>query len=194
MIGFRGASRYTDPRYADGFALECAALRRVRDTMGFTNVHVMIPFCRTVAELRGVLDALAGHGLERGRGGLQVWAMCEVPSNVLLAEQFLELVDGFSIGSNDLTQLVLGVDRDSELVAHLYDEQDAAVAAMITRVVRAARAVGKPIGFCGQAPSDLPGFAEWLVGLGISSVSLNPDSFASTLPRIAAAEGNSGQG
>jgi len=190
MIGFRGASRYTDPRYADGFALECAALRRVRETMGFTNVHVMIPFCRTVAELRGVLAAMAGQGLERGRDGLQVWAMCEVPSNVLLAEQFLELVDGFSIGSNDLTQLVLGVDRDSELVAHLYDEQDAAVAAMILRVVGAAREVGKPIGFCGQAPSDLPGFAEWLVGLGISSVSLNPDSFASTLPKIAAAEGN----
>ena len=189
MIGFRGASRYTDPRYADGFALECAALRRVRDDMGFTNVHVMVPFCRTLAELRGVLDAMASHGLERGKNGLQVWAMCEVPSNVLLAERFLELVDGFSIGSNDLTQLVLGVDRDSELVAHLYDEQDAAVEAMIANVVAAARAQGKPIGFCGQAPSDLPRFAEWLVELGISSISLNPDSFASTRPRIAAAEG-----
>ena len=188
MIGFRGASRYADPRYADGFALECAAIRRVRESMGFANVHVMVPFCRTVAELDSVLATMASHGLERGKDGLQVWAMCEVPSNVLLAERFLERVDGFSIGSNDLTQLVLGVDRDSELVSHLYDERDDAVAAMIARAVEAARAAGKPIGFCGQAPSDLPGFAEWLVGLGITSVSLNPDAFASGLQRIAAAE------
>ncbi|MFM7320283.1 MAG: phosphoenolpyruvate synthase [Armatimonadota bacterium] len=189
MIGFRGASRYADPRYRAGFALECAAIRRVREGMGLENVHVMVPFCRTVEELRGVLDAMAGHGLIRGRDGLQVWAMCEVPSNVLLAERFLELVDGFSIGSNDLTQLVLGVDRDSECVSHLYDERDDAVRAMIARAVDAAKAAGKPIGFCGQAPSDLPGYAGWLVGLGITSISLNPDSVPVGLRRIAEAEG-----
>ncbi len=188
MIGFRGASRYADPRYAAGFALECAAIRRVREGMGLGNVHVMVPFCRTISELQGVLDAMAGHGLIRGRDGLQVWAMCEVPSNVLLAERFLERVDGFSIGSNDLAQLVLGVDRDSECVAHLYDERDDAVRAMIARAVDAARAAGKPIGFCGQAPSDLPGYAEWLVGLGVTSISLNPDSVPAGLRRVAEAE------
>ena len=192
MIGFRGASRYADPAYSAGFALECAAIRRVREAMGLRNVHVMVPFCRTVAELLGVQAEMARHGLVRGRDGLQVWAMCEVPSNVVLADRFLAHVDGFSIGSNDLAQLVLGVDRDSEQVAHLYDERDDAVREMISRAVAAARAAGKPIGFCGQAPSDLPGYAEWLVGLGITSISLNPDSVGAAIGRIAAAEAGGG--
>jgi pyruvate,water dikinase len=188
MLGFRGASRYYDPRYAAGFALECAALLRVRKDMGLTNVKVMIPFCRTVAEGRKVIETMARHGLRRGDDGLEVLAMCELPSNVVLAAEFLEVFDGFSIGSNDLTQLVLGIDRDSGTVAHLFDERDAAVRDMIARVIAAARRAGKPIGICGQAPSDYPEFAAWLVAEGITSVSLNPDAVVKTRAIIARAE------
>jgi pyruvate,water dikinase len=188
MIGFRGASRYYDPRYAEGFALECAALLRVRRDMGLTNVKVMIPFCRTVEEGRRVLAAMAAHGLRQGEDGLEVYAMCEVPSNAILAEEFLRVFDGFSIGSNDLTQLTLGLDRDSGTVAHLFDERDDAVRWLIARAIAAARRLGKPIGICGQAPSDRPELAAWLVDEGIDSISLNPDVAIATTLRIAAAE------
>jgi pyruvate,water dikinase len=188
MLGLRGASRYYDPRYAEGFALECAALLRVRRDLGLTNVKVMIPFCRTVEEGRRVLAAMAEHGLRQGRDGLEVYAMCEVPSNAVLAEKFLQVFDGFSIGSNDLTQLALGLDRDSGTVAHLFDERDEAVRWLIARAIEAANRLGKPIGICGQAPSDYPDFAEWLVREGIGSISLNPDVAVSTAIRVAKAE------
>ncbi len=189
MLGFRGASRYYDPRYAEGFALECAALRRVRQEMGLTNLKVMIPFCRTVQEAEKVLAVMANHGLRQGEDGLEVYAMCEIPANVVLADEFLRLFDGYSIGSNDLTQLVLGIDRDSGTVAHLFDERNGAVKAMIQQAVEAARRAGKPIGICGQAPSDYPDFAAWLVSIGISSISLNPDTAIRTAAVIAEAEG-----
>jgi pyruvate,water dikinase len=188
MIGFRGASRYYDPRYADGFALECKALLRARRDLGLTNITIMIPFCRTVEEGRRVLATMARHGLRQGEDGLQVYAMCEVPSNAVLAEDFLRIFDGFSIGSNDLTQLALGLDRDSGTVAHLFDERDASVRWLIARAIAAARRVGKPIGICGQAPSDYPEFAAWLVGEGIDSISLNPDVAIATAVRVAQAE------
>jgi pyruvate,water dikinase len=188
MLGFRGASRYYDPRYRDGFALECQAMRQVRDEMGLTNVKLMIPFCRTVDEGRKVLAEMATHGLRRGENGLEVYVMCELPSNVILAEAFAEIFDGFSIGSNDLTQLVLGVDRDSAIVAHLFDERDPAVKAMIARVITTAKATGRKIGLCGQAPSDYPEFAQFLVEQGIESISLNPDAVLKTLVAIAAME------
>jgi pyruvate,water dikinase len=188
MLGFRGASRYYDPRYAEGFALECAALRRVRTEMGFRNVKVMIPFCRTVEEARKVLAVMAEQGLRQGEEGLEIYAMCEIPSNVVRAAEFLEVIDGFSIGSNDLTQLILGLDRDSGTVAHLFDERDPAVRQMIATAIQAARRVGKPIGICGQAPSDYPEFAAWLVEQGITSISLNPDTAMKTALVIAEAE------
>jgi pyruvate,water dikinase len=188
MIGFRGASRYYDGRYAEGFALECAALLRARRDLGLTNIKVMIPFCRTVAEGRRVLEAMAAHGLRQGEDGLEVYAMCEVPSNAVLAEEFLQIFDGFSIGSNDLTQLALGLDRDSGTVAHLFDERDGAVRWLIARAIAAARRLGKPIGICVQAPSDYPEFAAWLVEEGIDSISLNPDVAIPMALRIAAAE------
>jgi pyruvate,water dikinase len=188
MLGFRGASRYYDPRYAEGFALECAALRRVRRDLGLTNIKVMIPFCRTVEEGRRVLATMAANGLRQGQDGLEVYAMCEVPSNAVLAEEFLQIFDGFSIGSNDLTQLALGLDRDSGTVAHLFDERDPAVRWLIGRAIEAAKRLGKPIGICGQAPSDYPDFAEWLVREGIDSISLNPDVAISTAIRVAEAE------
>ena len=188
MIGFRGASRYHDPRYADGFALECAALRRARRDLGLTNIKVMIPFCRTIEEGKQVLAAMAAHGLRQGEDGLQIYAMCEVPSNAILAEEFLQVFDGFSIGSNDLTQLTLGLDRDSGTVAHLFDERNEAVQWLIARAIAAARKLGKPIGICGQAPSDYPEFATWLVGEGIDSISLNPDVAIATTIRVASAE------
>ena len=188
MLGFRGASRYYDPRYRDGFALECQAMRQVREEMGLTNVKLMIPFCRTVDEGRKVLAEMATHGLRRGENGLEVYVMCELPSNVILAEAFAELFDGFSIGSNDLTQLVLGVDRDSAIVAHLFDERDPAVKAMIARVITTAKAMGRKIGLCGQAPSDYPEFAQFLVEQGIESISLNPDAVLKTLLALAAME------
>ena len=188
MLGFRGASRYYDPRYADGFALECAALLRVRNEMGLTNVKIMIPFCRTVGEAKRVIEAMAQHGLKQGVQGLEIYAMCELPSNVIRAEDFLRLFDGYSIGSNDLTQLVLGIDRDSGTVSHLFDEKDRAVLAVIADVINEAGRAGKPIGLCGQAPSDFPEFAQWLVEQGITSISLNPDVAIKTALVIAAAE------
>ena len=180
MLGFRGASRYYDARYRDGFALECRALRRVREDMGLLNVKIMVPFCRTVEEGRLVLAEMARHGLRRGEGGLEVYVMCEIPSNVILAEEFAEIFDGFSIGSNDLTQLVLGVDRDSSIVAPLFDERNPAVMRMIATVIKAAKAGGRKIGICGQAPSDYPEFARFLVAEGIDSLSLNPDAVITT--------------
>jgi pyruvate,water dikinase len=185
MIGFRGASRYYDDRYREGFALECAAVRRVRETMGLSNVKVMVPFCRTLEEGRNVLAELERNGLRRGRDGLEVYVMCEIPNNVVLAEEFSDLFDGFSIGSNDLTQLALGVDRDSEMLAHLFDERDPGVKRLIQMVVERAHRKGRTVGICGQAPSDFPDFAEFLVGIGIDSISLNPDSLAGVARRLA---------
>ena len=190
MIGFRGASRYYDPRYRDGFDLECAALRRAREDLGLTNIKVMIPFCRTVDEGRRVIAAMAVSGLRQGEAGLEVYAMCEVPSNAILAEEFLRVFDGFSIGSNDLTQLTLGLDRDSGTVAQLFDERNDAVRWLISRAIGAAKRLGKPIGICGQAPSDYPEFAAWLVGERIDSISLNPDVAIATTIRVADAERN----
>jgi pyruvate,water dikinase len=180
MIGFRGASRYYNERYRDGFALECRAMKQVRDDMGLTNLKIMIPFCRTVEEARRVLAEMEKHGLKRGENGLEVYVMCELPSNVLLATEFAEVFDGFSIGSNDLTQLTLGVDRDSEIVAHIFDERNPAVMRSIASVIRDAKAAGRKIGICGQAPSDYPEFAEFLVQCGIDSISLNPDAVLRT--------------
>jgi pyruvate,water dikinase len=187
MIGFRGASRYYDPRYRDAFALECRAMRRVREDMGLTNLILMVPFCRTPEEGRLVLAEMAKHGLVRGEGGLEVYVMCEIPSNIELAEDFADVFDGFSIGSNDLTQLILGVDRDSELVARLFDERNPAVTRAIARVIRTAHAKGRKIGICGQAPSDHPEFLRFLVEEGIDSISLNPDTvLRGTLAALAA--------
>lgn len=186
MLGFRGASRYYDPRYAEGFALECAALRRARMELGLRNIKVMIPFCRTVEEGRKVLAAMHAHGLPQGEHGLEVYVMCEIPANVVLAEEFLSVFDGFSIGSNDLTQLTLGLDRDSGTVAHLFDERDPAVTWMLGTAIAAGRRMGKPVGICGQAPSDHPEMAAWLVDQGISSISLNPDAALRTIVRLAA--------
>jgi pyruvate,water dikinase len=188
MIGWRGASRYTDPRYREGFALECRAMKRVRDEMGLTNVILMIPFCRTPEEGHRVLEEMARHGLVRGENGLQVYVMCELPSNVILADEFCQIFDGFSIGSNDLTQLTLGLDRDSALVAHLFDERHEAVRRMIAQVIQTVKSHGRKIGICGQAPSDYPDFARFLVQAGIDSISLNPDSLLKTLLVVAEAE------
>jgi pyruvate,water dikinase len=188
MIGFRGASRYYDPRYREGFALECCAMKKVREEMGLTNVKLMIPFCRTVEEARRVQEQMAVNGLRRGENDLEIYVMCEIPSNVVQAEEFAQVFDGFSIGSNDLTQLVLGVDRDSEIVAHIFDERDPAVKRMITEVIRKAKSAGCKIGICGQAPSDYPEFADFLVEAGIDSISLNPDSVLRTTLRILEAE------
>lgn len=188
MLGFRGASRYYSEHYREGFALECKALKRVREEVGFSNIIVMVPFCRTVRESDLVIEAMAAQGLVRGSAGLQLYMMCEIPSNVVLAEQFAERFDGFSIGSNDLTQLVLGVDRDSEQLAGLFDERDPAVSAMVAQAIDKAHAAGIKIGICGQGPSNHPDLAEFLIGRGIDSISLNPDTYVKTLPVIAAAE------
>jgi pyruvate,water dikinase len=184
MLGFRGASRYYDPRYADGFALECKALLRARKEMGLTNIKIMIPFVRTVEEAKRVIEVMAQHGLKQAEE-LEIYAMCELPANVASAEEFLRVFDGYSIGSNDLTQLVLGIDRDSGTVAHLFDENDRAVLKLIADVIDEAQRVGKPIGICGQAPSDFPEFARWLVEQGITSISLNPDTAIRTALVIA---------
>ncbi|MDJ0543943.1 MAG: pyruvate, water dikinase, partial [Microcystis sp. M53601_WE4] len=188
MIGWRGASRYTDPNYREAFALECRALKMVREEMGLTNVIPMIPFCRTPEEGMRVLEEMAKNGLERGVNGLQVYVMCELPSNVILADQFAQVFDGFSIGSNDLTQLTLGLDRDSALVAHLFDERNEGVKRMVKMAIETAKAHNRKIGICGQAPSDYPEFAQFLVELGIDSISLNPDSVLKTLLMVAAVE------
>ncbi len=189
MIGWRGASRYYDEKYRDAYGLECKALKRVRDEMGLTNVIPMIPFCRTPDEGRKVLAEMAKYGLKRGENGLQVYVMCEIPNNVILADQYSEVFDGFSIGSNDLTQLTLGLDRDSALVAHLFDERNEGVKEMVRQVITKAKAKGRKVGICGQAPSDYPEFARFLVELGIDSLSLNPDSVLKTLLEVAQTEG-----
>lgn len=185
MIGFRGASRYIDPSFRDCFELECRAVKKVRETMGLTNCWIMIPFVRTLDEGRKVIDILENNGLKSGVNGLKVIMMCELPSNALLADEFLEIFDGFSIGSNDLTQLTLGLDRDSAIVAHLFDERNAAVKKLLSMAISAAKAKGKYIGICGQGPSDHPDLADWLLQQGIESVSLNPDSVVDTWLRLA---------
>jgi pyruvate,water dikinase len=186
MIGFRGAARYVDPSFRDCFELECRALKKVREEMGLRNAWAMIPFVRTVAEGRRVLETMAEFGLRRGENGLKVIMMCELPANALLADDFLAHFDGFSIGSNDLTQLTLGLDRDSALVASLFDERDPAVKALLEMAIAACRRQGKYIGICGQGPSDHPDLAEWLMDQGIESVSLNPDTVVDTWLRLAA--------
>ena len=191
MLGFRGASRYYSPRYREGFALECRALKKLREQMGFSNVVVMVPFCRSVKEADLVLEAMAQNGLRRGERGLEVYVMCEIPSNIILARQFAQRFDGFSIGSNDLTQLTLGVDRDSEELAGLFDEQDEAVKWLIRRVIEVAHEGTAKVGLCGQAPSDHPEFAEFLVDCGIDSISVSPDSFLAVKTKVAAAEDRS---
>ncbi|CAE6762977.1 Phosphoenolpyruvate synthase [Paraburkholderia domus] len=188
MLGFRGASRYYSPRYREGFALECRAIRRLREEMGFRNVVVMIPFCRAAKEADRVLEVMAENGIRRGEAGLEVYVMCEIPSNVILAKAFAQRFDGFSIGSNDLTQLTLGVDRDSAELAELFDEQDEAVRWMIQNVITQAHRVGADVGLCGQAPSDQPEFAGFLVECGIDSMSVSPDSFIAVKRRVATAE------
>ncbi len=188
MLGLRGAARYYSDRYRKGFSLECKAIVRVREQMGFDNVIVMIPFCRTPGEADRVLEVMADCGLVRGKSDLQVYVMCEIPSNVVLADQFSQRFDGFSIGSNDLTQLVLGVDRESVELSYLFDARDEAVKRMIAQVIEVAHENGRKVGICGQAPSDHPDFAEFLVAAGIDSISLNPDSIIDTLPSIVVAE------
>ncbi|MBT8447167.1 MAG: phosphoenolpyruvate synthase, partial [Gammaproteobacteria bacterium] len=180
MLGFRGASRYVAESFSGCFALECKAMKRVRDEMGLTNVELMVPFVRTVAEGRRVVELLAGHGLKQGENGLRIIMMCEIPSNALLADQFLEIFDGFSIGSNDLTQLTLGLDRDSEIVADLFDERDEAVKILLEQAIEGAHRAGKYIGICGQGPSDHPDLAQWLMDHKIDSMSLNPDTVIET--------------
>jgi pyruvate,water dikinase len=186
MIGYRGASRYLSPEFAECFAMECDALRYVRDEMGLTNVKIMIPFVRTVTEAKGVIDLLGRHGLRRGENGLQVIMMCELPSNAVIADAFLDHFDGFSIGSNDMTQLTLGLDRDSALVAAAFDERDPAVKFMLSTAIKACKARGKYVGICGQGPSDHPDLAEWLLEQGIDSMSLNPDTVIETWIRLGA--------
>ena len=188
MIGWRGASRYYSDDYRDGFALECRAVRKVREEIGFENVIIMIPFCRTLTEADKVIKELSRNGLKRGKKGLEVYVMCEVPSNVILAEQFAQRFDGFSIGSNDLTQLTLGIDRDSERLSSIFDEEDGAVIASIEQVITKVHAAGRKIGLCGQAPSNKPAFARLLVKAGIDSISVTPDSFISVKQQIAKAE------
>jgi pyruvate,water dikinase len=187
MLGFRGASRYISKDFRPCFDLECKALKYVRDEMGLTNVQVMVPFVRTLAEAKGVSDILAANGMARGDNGLKLIMMCELPSNAVMADEFLEYFDGFSIGSNDMTQLTLGLDRDSglALLAADFDERDPAVTALISMAINACKAQGKYIGICGQGPSDHPDFAEWLTQAGISSISLNPDSVVATWQQLA---------
>ena len=185
MIGFRGASRYVDPTFTDAFALECRAMKKVREQMGLDNAWVMIPFVRTLDEGRRVVEVLAENGLKQGENGLKIIMMCEVPSNALLADEFLDIFDGFSIGSNDLTQLTLGLDRDSSIVAKLFDERDPAVKKLLSMAMKAARRKGKYVGICGQGPSDHPDLAEWLMDEGIESVSLNPDTVVDTWLKLA---------
>jgi pyruvate,water dikinase len=187
MLGFRGASRYISGEFSDAFGMECEAIKRVRNDMGLVNVEIMVPFVRTVNQAQRVMEMLAARGLARGQNDLRLIMMCEVPSNAILAEQFLEHFDGMSIGSNDLTQLTLGLDRDSglELLANDFDERDPAVKALISRAIAACRAVGKYVGICGQGPSDHADFADWLAAEGIVSISLNPDTVVETWQRLA---------
>ncbi|WP_456342110.1 phosphoenolpyruvate synthase [Thermovibrio sp.] len=184
MLGWRGASRYYSPQFSEAFGLECTAIKKVREEMGLTNVIVMVPFCRTPEEGRKVLEIMEKYGLKRGEKGLQVYVMCEIPSNVILFEEFAEYFDGFSIGSNDLTQLTLGVDRDSSLVAHIYDERNEAVKWMVSRAIKEGKRVGRKVGICGQAPSDHPDFAQFIVKEGIDSISINPDSILEVIRAV----------
>tara|TARA_R110002073_G_scaffold329623_2_gene512227 strand:+ start:1989 stop:2918 length:930 start_codon:yes stop_codon:yes gene_type:complete len=180
MIGFRGASRYISEQFRDCFALECKAIKRVRHDMGIDNIEIMIPFIRTLKEAHEVIELLCQNGLQRGKDGLKIMMMCELPSNVILADDFLKYFDGFSIGSNDLTQLTLGLDRDSGLISGSFDERDPAVMALISQAISACKKANKYVGICGQGPSDHPDFAKWLLQQGIDSVSLNPDSVIDT--------------
>jgi pyruvate,water dikinase len=188
MLGFRGAARYAHPAYADGFALECAALERVRNVMGLTNLKVMIPFCRRLEEARRVIEIMAQHGLNRGDGGLEIFMMCEIPNNVILIDQFAKLFDGFSIGSNDLTQLTLGVDRDSDIVAFDFDERDPGMLKMLTMAIEGAKRNHRHVGICGEAPATYPEIARFLTGLGIDSISVNPSSILRTMEIVRQAE------
>jgi pyruvate,water dikinase len=188
MLGFRGASRYYHERYREGFGLECEAMKMVRDEMGFKNVKLMIPFCRTIEEGQRVLETMKSFGLERGKNNLEVYVMAEIPSNIILAEKFAGLFDGFSIGSNDLTQLTLGIDRDSDIISNLFDENNEAVKVMLSSVIRAAKEAGVKIGLCGQAPSDYSQFAQFLVEHGIDSISFTPDALIRGIQNIAVAE------
>jgi pyruvate,water dikinase len=190
MLGFRGAARYAHPAYAAGFALECAALRRVREDMGLTNVCVMVPFCRRVEEAERVLDAMAGHGLKRHDKGLEIYVMCEIPNNVIQIDAFAKFFDGFSIGSNDLTQLTLGVDRDSEIVAFDFDERDPGMLEMLRLAVVGAKRNGRHVGICGEAPANYPEIACYLTQLGIDSISVNPSSILRTMQVVCDAEGS----
>jgi len=187
MLGFRGASRYIAPSFRDCFRLECEAMKTVRDVMGLTNVELMVPFVRTLEEARQVLDIMKNFGLERGKNGLRIVMMCEIPSNAILADEFLEYFDGFSIGSNDMTQLTLALDRDSGLVMHAFDERNAAVKRMLHLAIQACRKANKYVGICGQGPSDYPDLAEWLMNEGIESMSLNPDTVVETWLHLAKA-------
>jgi pyruvate,water dikinase len=188
MLGWRGASRYADPGYRDGFSLECRALRRVREVLGQSNLAIMVPFCRTPDEADTVLAVLASEGLVRGEDGLQIWLMAEIPSNIIRAEEFAERCDGFSIGSNDLTQLTLGVDRESEVLADRFGPDDPAVLRLIHDLIQRAHAVNTPVSFCGQAPSNDPSYARRLVEMGIDSISVAPDSFVAVTQNVASAE------
>ncbi|MFC2952280.1 phosphoenolpyruvate synthase [Marinicaulis aureus] len=188
MIGWRGASRYYHDNYRDGFALECRAMRRARETLGLSNIKLMIPFCRTLEEADRVIEEMAGNGLKRGEHGLEIYVMAEIPSNIILAEAFADRFDGFSIGSNDLTQLTLGIDRDSAMLQPLFDERNAAVTTLISELIKKAGAKGAPVGICGQAPSDYPEFTAFLVEEGVTSISVNPDSFLKVKETVAAAE------
>jgi pyruvate,water dikinase len=188
MLGFRGASRYYNDLYREGFGLECKAIRKVRDEMGLTNVKVMIPFCRTIAEGNKVIAVMKRYGLEQGVNNLEIYVMAEIPSNVILAEKFAQIFDGFSIGSNDLTQLTLGIDRDSAIVSDLFSEQNEAPKEMISAMIRKAKDAGVKIGLCGQAPSDFPEFAQFLVEQGIDSISFNSDALLKGIENINKAE------
>ncbi len=188
MLGFRGASRYTHPAYADGFSLECAALRRVREDMGLDNVRIMVPFCRRVDEAAQVIAALERNGLKRGERGLEIYVMCEIPNNVIQIDAFARLFDGFSIGSNDLTQLVLGVDRDSDMVSFEFDERDPGVLEMLRLAIAGAHRNGRHVGICGEAPANYPEVASFLTELGIDSISVNPESVAQTMEVVFRAE------
>ncbi|HEC68352.1 MAG TPA: phosphoenolpyruvate synthase/pyruvate phosphate dikinase, partial [Candidatus Desulfofervidus auxilii] len=188
MIGWRGASRYYDEKFKPAFGLECKAILKAREEMGLTNIKVMIPFCRTPEEGKKVIEIMKEFGLVQGENGLEVYVMCEIPSNVVLADAFADIFDGFSIGSNDLTQLTLGLDRDSELVSHIYDERNEAVERLVAQVIKVAKERNRKIGICGQAPSDFPEFTEFLVKCGIDSISLNPDVVVKTRLLVAKIE------
>lgn len=193
MIGFRGASRYYHERYREGFRLECEAMKMVRDEMGLDNVKLMIPFCRTVEEGKKVVDLMAAHGLVRGENKLEIYVMAEIPSNILLAEEFAKIFDGFSIGSNDLTQLTLGIDRDNSIISPLFNEKDEAAKQLIASLIQKAKKAGVKVGLCGQAPSDFPEYAQFLISEGINSISFNPDALLQGIENMNKAEAASGK-